>query len=57
VAAHVAEAEEDAALFSVHGFPEQDEAWSGDKHQAPTLFTAYANLDLDEPWARVFLST
>jgi hypothetical protein len=52
----VAEAEEDATLFSMHGFPEQDEVGSGDKRQALTLFTAGANLDLDEPRAHVFLT-
>jgi hypothetical protein len=57
VAAHVAEADEDATLFSAHGFPELDEAGSGDKRQASTFFTAGANLNLDEPRARVFLNT
>jgi hypothetical protein len=57
VAAHVAEVEEDATLFSTHGFPEQDEVGSGDKRQALTLFTTGANLDLDEPRAHVFLNT
>jgi hypothetical protein len=37
--------------------PEQDEAGSGDKRQAPALFTVGANLDLDELRARVFLNT
>jgi hypothetical protein len=53
----VAEAEEDATLFSTHSFPEQDEARSSDKRQAPTLFTTGANLDLDESWARVIINT
>jgi hypothetical protein len=53
----VVEAKEDDTLFSARGFPEQDEAGSGDKLQTPALFTAGANQDLDEPWARVFLNT
>jgi hypothetical protein len=53
----MAKVEEDATLFSAHSFPEQDEAGSGDKRQAPTLFTTGANLDLDELRAHVFLNT
>jgi hypothetical protein len=57
VAVHVVEAEENATLFSAHSSPELDEAGSGNKRQASTLFTTGANLDLDEPQARVFLNT
>jgi transposase InsO family protein len=53
----VAEAEENATLFCAHNSLELDEEGSGDKHQASTFFTAGANLNLDEPRARVFLNT
>jgi hypothetical protein len=57
MAAHVVKAEEDAILFCAHGSLELDEEGSGDKRQASTFFTAGANLNLDEPRARVFLNT
>jgi hypothetical protein len=53
----VVEAEEDDTLFCVHGSLELDEQGSSDKRQASTFFTASANLNVDEPRARVFLNT
>jgi hypothetical protein len=57
VAAHVAKTEENATLFCAHGSLKLDEEGSSDKHKALTFFTAGANLNLDEPRARVFLNT
>jgi hypothetical protein len=56
-AAHVAEAEEDAALFFTHGSIELDTEEGYDKVQASSFCSKHTSLDFEEPRARAYLDT